>query len=51
MCVNKLSIIGSDYGLSPDRRQAIIWTTAGMLLIGTLETNFNGILFEIHTFS
>ena len=35
ICVSKLSIIGSDNGLSPDRRQAIIWTNAGILLIGT----------------
>ena len=32
--VIKLTIIGSDNGLSPDRRQAIIWTKAGILLIG-----------------
>ena len=31
--VSKLTIIGSDNGLSPDRRQAIIWTNAGILLI------------------
>ena len=34
ICVSKLTIIGSDNGLSPDRRQAIIWTNAGLLLIG-----------------
>ena len=50
ICVSKLSIIGSDNGLSPDRRQAIIWTNAGILLIGTSGTNFNEILFKIHTF-
>ena len=33
-CVSKLTIIGSDNGLSPGRRQAIIWTNAGILLIG-----------------
>ena len=37
ICVSKLTIIGSDNGLSPDRRQAIIWTNAGILLIGPLE--------------
>ena len=37
--VGKLTIIGSDNGLSPDRRQAIIWTNAGILLIRTLGTN------------
>ena len=48
ICVNKLTIIGSDNGLSPDRRQAIIWTNAGILLIGPLGTNFSEILIEIH---
>ena len=32
--------IGSDNGLSPDRRQAIIWTNARILLIAPLEINF-----------
>ena len=50
-CVGKLTIIGSDNGLSPGRRQAIIITSAGILLIGTLGTNFSEILSEIHTFS
>ena len=39
--------IGSDNGLSPSRRQAIIWTNAGILLIGPLATNFSEILIEI----
>ena len=51
ICVRKLSIIGSDNGLSPGRRQAIIWTNDGILLIGTLRTNFSEILSEINTFS
>ena len=51
ICVSKLSIIGSDNGLSPGRRQAIIWTNAGILLIRTLGTNFSEILGEIHSFS
>ena len=49
--VGKLTIIGSDNGLSPERRPAIIWTNAGIVLIGPLETNFSEILIEIHTFS
>ena len=49
--VGKLTIIGSDNGLSPGRRQAFIITTAGILLIGTLGTNFSEILSEIYTFS
>ena len=44
-------IIGSDNGLSPVWCQAIIWTNAGILLIGTLGTNFNEIFIEIRTFS
>ena len=51
ICVGKLTIIASDNGLSPGRRQAIIWTNAGILLIGPLGTNFSEILVEIHTFS
>ena len=49
--VSELTIIGSDNGLSPGRRQAIIWTNAGILLIGPLGTNFSEILIEIHIFS
>ena len=51
ICVSKTTIIGSDNGLSPGRRQAIIWTNAGILLIGTLGTNFSEILIECHSFS
>ena len=47
----KLIIIGSDNGLSPGRRQAIIWTNAGILLIGALGTNFSEISIEIDIFS
>ena len=36
ICVSELTIIGSDNGLSPGRRQAIIWTNDGILLIGSL---------------
>ena len=51
MCVGKLTIIGTDNGLSPGRRQAIIWTNAGYLLIWPLGTYFNEILNGIQTFS
>ena len=51
ICVSKTTIIGSDNGLSPGRRQAIIWTNAGILLIGTLGANFSEILIECHSFS
>ena len=47
ICVVKLTIIGSDNGLSPGRRQALIWTNAVILLIGPLGTNFIAILIEI----
>ena len=51
ICVGKLSIIGSDNGLSPGRRQAIIWTNARISLIGPLGTNLSEILIGIQTFS
>ena len=37
ICIGKLIIIGSDNGLSPDRRQAIIWANARLLSIGPWE--------------
>ena len=43
--------IGSDNGLSPVCRQAIIWTNAGLLSIGPMETNFSDILIAILSFS
>ena len=51
ICVGNLIIIGSNNGLSPGRREAIIWTNAGILLMLTLGTNFSEILIEIQTFS
>ena len=50
ICVSELTIIASDNGLSPGRRQAIIWTKYEIVLIGPLETTFNEIFSEIHTF-
>ena len=49
--IGNVTIIGSDDGLSPGRRQAFIWTNAGILSIGPLGTNFSEILIEINTFS
>ena len=51
ICVSKLTIIVSDNGLSPSRRQAIIWTNAWILLIEPLGTNFSEILIAIETYS
>ena len=51
ICVGYLIIIGSDNGLSPGRRQTIIWISAGILLIGPLGVNFSEILIEIKIFS
>ena len=51
VCVGDLTIIVSDNGFSPDRRQAIICTNARMLSIGPLRTNFSEILFETLAFS
>ena len=45
ICVSKLTIIGSDNGLSPGRRQTIIWTNDGILMIGPLWTNIGEIIF------
>ena len=50
LCVSKLTIIGSNNGLSPGRRQAVIRTNAGILLLRPLVTNFNEMLIEILTF-
>ena len=49
--VSKLTIIASDNGLSPGRRQAIIWNNDGILWIGLLGTKFSEISIEILTFS
>ena len=51
ICFGNITSIGSDNGLSPARRQAIIWTNAGILSIAPLGTNFSENLIEIHTFS
>ena len=51
ICVNELGSIGSDNGLSPIRRQAIIWTNDGLLSIGPLGANFSEILIKIQNFS
>ena len=46
ICVSKLGYLW----LSPDGRQAIIWTNAEILLIEPLEMIFSEIFFEIYTF-
>ena len=51
ICVSKLTIIGSNNGLSHGRRQAIIWTNARVLFIVPLGTNFSEILTKLLTFS
>ena len=51
ICIGKLIIIGSDNGLSPDLRQAIIWTNARLLSIEPLGTYFNENLIKIQQFS
>ena len=50
-CVSELTIIGSDNGLSPGRRQAIFWNNTGLLLIQPLGTNVSEISIGIQTFS
>ena len=51
ICVSKLTIIGSDNGLSPGLRQAIIWTNVGILSIESLGTNISEILIKSRAFS
>ena len=51
ICVSKLTIIGSDIGLSPGRHQAIIRTNIDILLIGPLWINFSELSVRIHIFS
>ena len=51
ICISKLTITGSDNGLSPGRHQAIIWTNDGILLIRPLGTNVSEILIKNHMFS
>ena len=51
ICVSDRTSIGSDNGLSPGRRQAIIRTNAGILFIRPLGTNFSEFLVEILIFS
>ena len=48
--VSDLTSIGSYNGLSPGRRQAIIRTNAGILLIRPLGTNLSELLVEILIF-
>ena len=51
ICIGNLAIIDSDNGFSPGRRQAIISTNAGLLLIGPLGTNFSEISMKSLIFS
>ena len=50
ICASKLTINGSDNGLSSGRCQAIIWTNVAILLIAPLGTNFSEIVIRIKTF-
>ena len=50
ICVIKLTIIGSNNIVPPGRRQTIIWTNAGILLMLILGTNCSEIFIEINTF-
>ena len=51
ICVSELTIIDSDNGLLPGRCQAIIWSNAGIILVGPLWTNFSENAIKIDTFS
>ena len=41
ICVSEIIKIGSDDGLSLGRRQAVIWTNAGIVLVWHLRTSFS----------
>ena len=45
--MRKQTGISSGNSLAPVRRQAIIWTDAGLLLLGPLGTNFSEIRIKI----
>ena len=51
ICVGRLTTTGSDNGLSPGRRQAIIWTNVGILSVESLGTNISEIWIKILAFS
>ena len=51
MYVDNLTITDSDNGLSPGRRQAIIWINPGFFLIWPLGTDYSEVLIEIQTLS
>ena len=51
ICNHKITIIGSENGLSPDRCQATVLTSTAILLIGPLRTIFSEISTENHRFS
>ena len=46
--ISKLTIMGSDNGLSPYQHQSIIWTNAEKLFTGPLETNISKTLNAMH---
>ena len=48
--LSNLTIIGSDNGLSPSQHRAITWSSAGILLIAPLGTNFTEISIWIEIF-
>ena len=51
ICIIDPTIIGSDNGLLPGQRQAIIWTNDGVLLIGQLGTNEWNLNWNVYIFS
>ena len=50
ICVNKVTIVCSDNGLSAGQRQALTWINARIMLIGPLGTNFSVISIDIQIF-
>ena len=51
ICVGNLPITLSDNGVSLGQRQTIVWTNAGILLVGQWRTNLSEILIEIQEYA
>ena len=51
ICISIVTSLVQIIAFSPDWRQAIIWTNAGILLFEPLGTNFSESLIEIQTLS
>ena len=51
ICISNLTIMDSNNVFSFGRRRTIVWTNAGLLVIGPLGINYSEILIKFHMFS